>query len=305
MKKILFAAAFTFIIANDSIASYPGSSAFSFLKIDPSAKTSSLGSISTLVSPQTVVLNPAVLPWIEKNELTINNVTYLQNISYSMISMNGSIDKQSAAGLSIGYLGVSDLIRVEYDATSVDGYIEKEQFSYSDLLLNASYAKKVGRDTSLGVTAKFIQETIDNKNSNGYLLTLAGYYTPWITKWQISFGISNLGTQVKGYSVPTGIFVGMGKYTKPNFYWGWEGILYFDDVAEVKLGFEWQMIRKVFLRGGYCFSAINNKLGDSVYTDISAGIGFELDNIAFDYAWVPYGDLGQTHRITLGYKFSN
>jgi len=36
---------------------------------------------------------------------------------------------------------------------------------------------------------------------------------------------------------------------------------------------------------------------------ISAGIGFVYLNYGIDYAFVPYGDLGNTQRISLSAKF--
>ncbi len=31
--------------------------------------------------------------------------------------------------------------------------------------------------------------------------------------------------------------------------------------------------------------------------------GFKKDKIQFDYAYVPYGELGSTHRVSFGMKF--
>jgi hypothetical protein len=36
---------------------------------------------------------------------------------------------------------------------------------------------------------------------------------------------------------------------------------------------------------------------------ISAGAGLRNNNIQFDYAFSPFGDLGSTHRITIALKF--
>ncbi|GAG58644.1 unnamed protein product, partial [marine sediment metagenome] len=36
---------------------------------------------------------------------------------------------------------------------------------------------------------------------------------------------------------------------------------------------------------------------------LTVGAGFRAGRILLDYAFVPYGDLGNTHRISLGMKF--
>jgi len=50
------------------------------------------------------------------------------------------------------------------------------------------------------------------------------------------------------------------------------------------------------LRVGY-------KTNQDVGSGITAGIGFKMGKVSIDYGYVPYGDLGNTHRISLGIKF--
>jgi len=38
-------------------------------------------------------------------------------------------------------------------------------------------------------------------------------------------------------------------------------------------------------------------------TELSAGVGVLLDNFGVGYAQVLYGDLGDTHRLSLSMKF--
>jgi hypothetical protein len=54
----------------------------------------------------------------------------------------------------------------------------------------------------------------------------------------------------------------------------------------------------VALRTGYQFGR-NTGAGSG----FSVGMGLTFSNLGLDYAFVPYGDLGDTHRISLGYKF--
>ncbi len=54
----------------------------------------------------------------------------------------------------------------------------------------------------------------------------------------------------------------------------------------------------VALRGGY-----NTRTSDvSGFTGFSLGLGVDHKNLTVDYAFLPFGDLGTTHWITLGYK---
>jgi len=50
------------------------------------------------------------------------------------------------------------------------------------------------------------------------------------------------------------------------------------------------------LRAGY-------RTGQDIGSGMSAEVGLRIGKIDLDYAYVPYGDLGNTHRISLEIKF--
>lgn len=62
------------------------------------------------------------------------------------------------------------------------------------------------------------------------------------------------------------------------------------------LGAEWWLKDALALRAGY-------KTHRDAGEGITAGIGLKMGKVSLDYAYVPYGDLGSTHRISLGIKF--
>ncbi|MBI4064288.1 MAG: hypothetical protein HY401_08330, partial [Elusimicrobia bacterium] len=42
---------------------------------------------------------------------------------------------------------------------------------------------------------------------------------------------------------------------------------------------------------------------DNPAPGIAAGLGFKHMGLNIDYAFVPFGNLGNTHRVSLGYRF--
>ena len=62
------------------------------------------------------------------------------------------------------------------------------------------------------------------------------------------------------------------------------------------LGAEWWLRNVLALRAGY-------KTNQDIGQGLTAGIGYKFGRICLDYAYVPYGDLGDAHRISLGIKF--
>lgn len=55
-----------------------------------------------------------------------------------------------------------------------------------------------------------------------------------------------------------------------------------------------------FLRGGY---NQRNHRGVEGFTGMTAGLGLDMLRWRLDYAWVPFGELGMAHRMSLGFRF--
>ncbi|MFH1368567.1 MAG: hypothetical protein ABII64_05530 [Elusimicrobiota bacterium] len=302
-KNALVALAILFLVGGFVEASSPGTSAFSFLKINPAARSVGMGELTCVIAAQNSILNPAILPWIENSQLSFQHIKYLQDTSYSLIGYVHTFPNEAAMNVSVGMLGVKGLTKTEYSATSAEGYIENGEFVFGDKLINIGYGFRVSRDVSFGGSLKYVQETIETNSVGSALFSFGGFYFPWATDWQISFGCSNLGTKVKGFEPPTALFAGAGKQLYPYLFWGVEGISYFDQVTEIRTGVEYNYAHALFLRAGYKHLLEDQKLGELPWIDLTAGIGFIYENFSFDYAWAPYGDLGQAHRVTMGYTF--
>jgi hypothetical protein len=74
-----------------------------------------------------------------------------------------------------------------------------------------------------------------------------------------------------------------------------------DTAGEFDVGAEVTPRRFFSLRLGYRYQLQRPDLGG--LSDFSAGIGLRNKNMSIDYAFVPLGDLGQTHRISFNLRF--
>jgi hypothetical protein len=66
------------------------------------------------------------------------------------------------------------------------------------------------------------------------------------------------------------------------------------------VGLEYWVSKNFALRAGYDTANISDI---ESFTGVSAGMGFKVAGIGLNYAWMPYGILGDTHRISLGFKW--
>jgi hypothetical protein len=74
-------------------------------------------------------------------------------------------------------------------------------------------------------------------------------------------------------------------------------------VSRVSGGVEGTFERDLFLRVGGQLPFSDNQVGG--LTGFTAGAGFRIEQFQLDYAFVPDGDLGTSHRLSVGYEFPN
>lgn len=269
-----------------------------------------MGEINSVVTVQSVYSNPAILPWIRIKELSMQHLIYLSDTQYSVLAYNHPLDKETALGFSLGYLGMSGLTRTVAD-DSVDGYHTDGNFGYSDAVAGISYGAKTSINLSYGVTVKAMQESIDGTTSSALTATVSGFYFPRKRRdYMFGFGITDIGTRSREFDTPTGVYGSFGRYVNDNLFWAGEAITYLnlwggdafsylDRGAELRTGIEYSINEALALRLGYRYHFNNPETGTFPMSDITGGIGFNFSQFSFDYAWLPYGDLGITHRMTL------
>src|SRR5262249_45771653 len=71
-------------------------------------------------------------------------------------------------------------------------------------------------------------------------------------------------------------------------------------LASVHVGGEWHPIEMLALRSGYRTDTVK---GLSPLAGYTLGLGLDVWGTELAYAWLPYGDLGNTHYFSLLMKF--
>jgi hypothetical protein len=290
-------------VMSAAYAGSAGTSVFPFLKICPSVPNAAAGEISTLVNAQSVLMNPALSPWIKQRQVVLEHMLYLGDSSYSMLGYLHPADKWNTFSITAGMLGMGGFTRTIADASNPDGFSEHGDFGFSDTFVSLGYGHRSSRFFSYGVSLQTVQETIDAKSNTGVMLSAGGFYNNYMKDdWRVSFGVFNLGPQVKGYDLPMGGYLGIGKMINPGLYWGGDAVAYFDRTSALRTGLEYSINDKVFLRAGYRYPMNDHEQGDFPSVDLTAGLGLNINSFTLDYAWLPYGDLGDTHRVALTYR---
>jgi outer membrane protein OmpA-like peptidoglycan-associated protein len=128
----------------------------------------------------------------------------------------------------------------------------------------------------------------------------------WKATPSFTFGAaySNLGGKIENYAVASDFRAG-GSYGfdfgKSNrFLLAFSGETQANGLSRLNTGIEFTGFSMPALRFGYIYNFSNQGL--SGLMGITAGIGIKVQDFTLDYAFVPSGELGSSHRLSLTYS---
>ncbi len=292
-----------------------GTTGAQFLKIDPGARPVGMGgAYSAVVSDaNTLFYNPAGIAQMENRQVSGTYLRYFQSINYGNIAGVMPSEGSSSWGMGITYLGVTDIPHrglVDTDDPTGTGSPEST-FGSMDTAFNLAYARQnpfpsVLDGLDLGAKLGVIYQTLEDKNSVTAMVDVGGFYSV-NEKLSLALVFQNIGMGVKFDSKtdPLPFNIKAGVAFKPV-----DGLTLACDINEyildeqlyASIGAEYWIMDMLALRGGYKYGYDTQAL-DSSMVGFSGGLGFSISNMNFDYAMAPFGDLGDTHRVTLSVNF--
>ncbi len=302
-------------------ASGPGTSAATFLELGFGARPLGLGEAYVAVADDVSALhyNPAGLayapslslgPEARPYELLFSHSVHIQDIALSQFGM-----VRRPFGISVVSLRVPDIERRTSETALPEG-----KFGASDLAVGLSYGVKVA-DIGVGGTLKFIRQTIGSDSASAYAVDIGGLHRFEGTPLSIGLGVANLGTKVRfveqeaplPLAVRAGVAFGMTRRMPHAL--SLQVDVPRDSAPVIRLGMEYLAFGPFALRLGYrTFSGeqrgavLGKALGSeasglSEFYGMFIGVGFRSKLGNMDYSILPYGELGQAHRLSLSLRF--
>jgi long-subunit fatty acid transport protein len=289
---------FLLLVANPCLFSRgAGTSSGSILKIDAGARAAGMaGSFCGISNDVTgIYYNPAGLVQIDRQEFVANHNEWLQGVRSEFLGYGLPINEDLSVGITMNYLYVNGLVgRDEF------GNETGSKFGGYDGLVTLTAAGRLTDEISIGGNVKVVQESVDDKKATGYCGDVGVMY-----KYEAlccGLAIQNAGSKIKlnedSFPLPMNLKLG-ASYTL------FESLTVDADVNKpldndivVSAGAEWWVVDAFAVRAGYKMGADKN-----TGIGVTAGAGFKLDDYSIDYSFLPYGDLGNTHRLSLTYRF--
>ncbi len=309
-----------------------GTSGAAFLKIGAGARPTAMGGAYTGVADDVnaIYWNTAGLATIKgKNEFVAMRAELFQSLQYNFFAFAHPMKDYGTIAVGLINLNITGIEQRTTDTDAPDS-----TFASNDSAYTLAYANKLtyfglpGKDEvgglHLGVSGKAIRQTLSGEAGNTFAADLGGLYES--VNYPMSFGLAvqNLGAKqkFKSESDPLPMTINLGSSLRMGQEWRLSGtqsggdkktglLLALDLHAprdndpSVRGGLEfshgWSENTVSSVRGGY--ESGRSKQAGGAETGVSAGAGIQYKFFTFDFAWVPYGNLGNTFRYSIKLKF--
>lgn len=287
---------------NTDIHENAGTRAMTFLKIGIGAKAMGMGESHVAATEDLYASywNPAGLARLQQPQLALMHNEWFAGINHEFIGFALPIGDIGTVGASANFLSFGELQGRDRDGK------ETTIFRPYDLALVVSYARDVTPVLAFGANAKFLREQIADESGTGIAFDFGGLYTFAEFPLSLGFNAQHIGPRVRFVEEAFGLpfTFRFGAAYRP---WGDAFMLTADVVRPsdndmtTGVGAAYTLANILQLRTGYKYKLGGNDLGGT--SGLTGGFGLTLRRFQIDYALVPFGVLGLTHRFSLVANF--
>ncbi len=285
-----------------------GTTGFSFLKLGVGAKAVAMGGAFTAVAddPAAMYYNPAGTVNLTGRQFLVGYHNYVLDLQSGFVAVTIPFMQERRLGFFIDYLNFGD-----FTETNEFGQITGD-FSGGDFLLGANISSPVYQSLTAGANIKFISESAAGYSAEALAADLGFYYRFGDDRTTAGLAITNLGFVLSGFSsgseqeheddLPLNVRAGVAHALQElPFTASIDAVIPNDNDLYVNLGLEMYELRPLYLRLGYSSFGENYKTGsnDSAIGGFSFGFGIDYKELHVAYAFMPYLDLGSSHRVTV------
>ncbi len=298
-----------------------GISALTFLKIDPSPRSSAMGGANLTLPGDgfSAYYNPAGISELQHTTFTGSNAFWVAGINVAFASVAKEFGKAGHFALSTTSLTTGKMERrTEFQPGGTGEY-----FYASNTAIGLSYSRKLTDWFSFGGTIKYVHEQLAEYSAQTALLDLGFLYTTDFKNLRFAVLLQNFGTdsRLKGSYSPAGLQpreVVIGSYPAPTVFelgismvpWKTENHSLLtavqlnhpnDNAENIRLGVEYEYKQILFIRAGY---KINVR--DQNYPAFGAGLRTRIGKhpLQLDFGSDPTRYLGWMHRAGITFSLN-
>jgi len=293
-----------FLLPSAAGAEGAGSTGASYLELPVGGTVISMGETGAANSsaPFSWLMNPASLANCSETGIGIFHSQWIMDTNYNNAFVMKRVHPRIIFGAGLTYLS----------APEIQGF--NTMGEKTNPLKNNSLSGSVGISFTpaeylgIGVNLKHLQEKIADYSARGYALDVGILVKPPVSGLQFGVSANNIGPKIKFIShqeeLPFCARFG-GSYSVKGLFKKCRLTIAADMVKPKYediygcFGGELEIGEILFLRSGYV--AEKSRIADG----FTAGGGINLGKeFRIDYAYTPYGDLGNFHRISIFYRLN-
>jgi tetratricopeptide (TPR) repeat protein len=278
----------------------PGKSGANYLKVDVGAKAPSMAGCQYGAEDDVFAqfYNPALLSNISRKEIGFMHNEFFEDFRQEILSYLHPTERHGNFATALNYFSYGQI--TGYDRSGN----KTADVSASDMSFGVSWGKRsdlqikkfMVEGIDHGATIKLLKRSLADESITNFGLDMGlgyNFKSDLFRGLRTGMVYQNLGSA----ELPTTLRIGAA-YS----FWGEAFTTTFDLVnsggsgLHPNLAMEYRLAKIASVRVGYK----GNQYLDNRFT---YGIGFENPLFRLDYAFVPFGDLGDAHRISVIYKF--
>ncbi len=285
-----------------------GTTVMNFLRLDVGARQTGMGGVGVglFEDLQNMAYNPALGGMLRHNEIALTHANWLVDVKYQDFSAALATESMGTFGLRYKNLGYGKI--ESYDA--MDNAMDS--FKAKDTMIAMNWGKEIKRSLGfcVGVAAKYAKQDLSFASADAFMGDIGFSLLPFKEHFEgaFSFGaaLKNVGPSVtfdrEKESLPQTL----------DFGFGWKGMVERLSVGldahfpkgqskYYNAGAQYWVADMLALRAGFETNQ-DEGLGPGGL-GIRLGGGIRFGDWQFDYAWLPFGALGNTHHIGILLKF--
>jgi len=314
-----------------------GINSAAFLKVGVGARQVALGSAVTSLNGDVTNMfwNPAGVALNEQTaQVAFTHNNWIGGLAQEAVAASYNLTDVGTVGIGFMSFGING-IPADRDNGYADPALQSQvidqmtssTYDYQDLLIQATYSRYITDHLTLGASAKYISEKIDDQSASAVGFDLGAIYNIGTLGWNIGARINNLGSDMKFYDyaspIPLTFSIGTSLVPVQGEMFKWMLALDLvkpqDGQQYYYAGTEIGVNNVFFVRGGWKFnyswfglqgSGIDNGTSQRspVQTSLERGsigagirVPFEEYVINFDYAYTVFVTIDSVHRFTISF----
>jgi len=268
--------------------------------LEGSARDIGLGSAFVGVADDTSSLyfNPAGLSGLKAPDIELNHNSYLAGTFQEILSTGFPAGDLGGLAFSLDYVNWGTL-----DLRDVFGN-SQGNYNDSDVGFTAGWGREWFQGFSAGLALRVLQDKVVYNLYTSLAADIGILWQP-ASGWRLGISYLNLGTSVEGSSLSGDLKAGVSCLLTLNPRFTLLTALSGDwtpgSVGNAQAGLEGTMNHQWTLRAGYQMPFYNNQIDG--LTGLTAGAGMKINAFTLDYAYLFFGTLGSSQRISLDYQF--